>query len=84
MNALLVEAIPAARRTGREPPEERAPVVVQHVVLAGDGAHVHAGTEDDLVRGVELLRLGQLADVAGVQQQRRRALSCGNEADRFL
>ena len=48
-------------------------VVDQHVVLARDVERLQPRLADELVGQVELLGLGQVADVAGVQHEGRRA-----------
>ena len=73
VHAVLVEAVPAgALRALAVALAILLAVVVQHVVLAGHEEDVlGAGGLQHLVDGVELSRLREMADVAGVQHERR-------------
>src|SRR5450432_3927480 len=44
---------------------------VEEIVLAGNVVHVELGLRDDTVGVVEFDRLGQMADIAGVNHERR-------------
>src|SRR5262249_26908737 len=66
-----IEAVPAPIRTTVELREEGATVIVDHVVLAREVMHGLADALDDFSGGIELLRLGQLAHVAGMHYKGR-------------
>src|SRR5579864_5432047 len=71
MHAVLVEAVPArAARFSSKTLEELLSIVVQHVVLSGDVEDFfRLGAFKNLLDGVKFLRLRQMADVAGVQNE---------------
>ncbi len=71
MHALVVERVPAAAgRAFPEPFEIGVPRDgIEDVVLARRIVDVEPGLADELMRVVELLRLGEMRDVAGVQHE---------------
>ena len=71
----VIEAVPAAAlRAFAVALEILRAVVGRDVVLAGDVEDaVRPDAFEDLIRRVELLGLGELRDVAGVQHERRAA-----------
>ena len=74
MHALLVEAVPAiAFGVLAVALAVLLAVIFKNVVLAGNEEHILGGRGfKNLVDGVELRRLGEVADVAGVQNECRR------------
>ena len=76
MRALLIEAVPAVPlRLLAEALVEHLPVVVEHIVLAGNVEDfLGLETLERLRQRVELFRLRQLRQIAGVQHECRR---CG-------
>src|SRR5437867_10638362 len=88
MDPAVVEAVPAAalhaqrlavaREIGRA-------IVIEDVVLPGHIADsLRPESFEHLIGGVELVGLGQLRDVAGVQHERRMPRHCVELGDRFL
>ena len=73
VDAVFIEAAPArALRTFSVAIAKLLAVIVQHVVLAGNEENFLAGVLQNLIDSVEFFRLGEMADVAGVQQKFRR------------
>src|SRR4029077_4665843 len=73
MHAALIEAVPAAGRRplGAEALKVLLAIVADDVVLAGDEMGVELRPLEDLPGGIELGRLRQMRDVAGMQHHRR-------------
>src|SRR5471030_880795 len=69
MHPALVEAVPLGVRGFGEALEIRTAVVNEHVVFARYVVHIESGALDDLRGGVELSGLGQVADVAGMDDE---------------
>src|SRR5471032_3490163 len=69
MHPVLVEAVPLRGRGFGEALEIRTAVIDEHVVFARYVVHVEPGAPDDLRGGVELVGLGQVADVAGMYDE---------------
>ena len=85
VHASLVEAVPSSGlRAAREALEEGPAVIHEHVVLAGHVVRVEPGAAHQPFRGVELRRAREVADIAGVDQQLRRAAMLAQQADRLL
>src|SRR4029077_2043842 len=73
MHAALIEAVPAAGRRplGAEALKVLLAIVADDVVLAGDEMGVELRPLEDLPGGIELGRLRQMRDIAGMQHHRR-------------
>ena len=85
MHAAGVEAVPAvALGAAAVALAVELGVLVDDVVLAGDVMHVELGLRDDLVGIVELGRLREVRNVAGVQHERRPRRYRLDPADRLL
>ena len=73
VHAALVEAVPAgALRALAESLQVALAVVFEHVVLAGHVEHRQRQLGQHLLQRVELRRLRQVREIAGVQHERRR------------
>src|SRR5262249_37826026 len=72
MDSMLVKTVPA-RAFGALSVSlaELLALVIQNIVFAWDEEHLFACALQDLVHIVELLRLRQVADISGVQQELR-------------
>ena len=85
MHPALVEAVPAAGLLlGGKPLEELLAVVADHVVLAGDVMDVLLDRLQDLGGGIELGRLREMRDVAGVEHHCRLFRQFGDAVERRL
>ena len=77
MHATLVEALPAgALRPFPESLQIALAIVLEHVMFARHVEHWHRQVRQHLLQRIELGRLRQMRQVAGVQQERR-LLGCG-------
>src|SRR5213593_2847240 len=88
MNAVLVEAVPAWSLrfdTLQIPLTVKFPAVIEHIVLAWHEEHVLGPAAlQHLIKRVELLRFGELGDVSGVNEKRRRRRHCVNSVESDL